>query len=82
MIITRISMAGARGVAAQLIRQLADPRPKGVSVTKELGAYRNLAVRWTDWGEVLAVCRQLAAEMLEAEVESCGTGIPQSGYHA
>jgi hypothetical protein len=58
---------GGRGVAAQLIRQLADPRPKDVSVTTELDAYRNLATRWTDWGEVRAVCRQLAAEMLEAE---------------
>lgn len=57
-----------RGVAAQLIRQLADPRPKDVSVTRELDAYRNLAVRWTNWGEVRSVCRQLAAEMLEAEV--------------
>lgn len=57
-----------RGVAAQLIRQLADPRPKDASVARELDAYRNLAVRWTDWGEVRAVCRQLAAEMLEAEV--------------
>ena len=59
---------GGRGVAAQLVRQLADPRPKDVSVTKELDAYRNLTVRWTDWVEVKAVCRQLAAEMLEAEV--------------
>jgi hypothetical protein len=57
-----------RGVAAQLVRQLADPRPKDASVTRELDAYRNLAVRWTDWGEVRAVCRQLAAEMLEAEL--------------
>jgi hypothetical protein len=59
---------GGRGVAAQLIRQLADPRPKDSSVTGQLGAYRNLAPRWTDWDEVRSVCRQLAAEMLEAEV--------------
>jgi hypothetical protein len=58
---------GGRGVAAQLIRQLADPRPKDSSVTEQLGAYRNLAARWSDWGEVRSVCRQLAAEMLEAE---------------
>lgn len=57
-----------KGVAAQLARQLADPRPKDSSVTGQLDAYRNLAVRWTDWGEVRSVCRQLAAEMLEAEV--------------
>jgi hypothetical protein len=57
-----------RGVAAQLTRQLASPRPKDSSVTRQLGAYRNLAARWTDWGEVRSVCGQLAAEMLEAEV--------------
>lgn len=57
-----------RGIAAQLVRQLADPRPKDSSVTRQLGAYRNLAARWTDWGEVRSVCGQLAAEMLEAEV--------------
>jgi hypothetical protein len=59
---------GGQGVAAQLVRRLADPRPKDVSVTKELDAYRNLTARWTDWGEVRAVCRQLDAEMLDAEV--------------
>ena len=59
---------GGRGVAAQLARQLADPRPKDSSVTGQLDAYRNLVARWTDWGEVRSVCRQLAAEMLEAEV--------------
>jgi hypothetical protein len=57
-----------RGVAAQLVRQLADPRPKDISVTRELAAYRNLAARWSEWGEVRSVCRQLAAEMLEVEV--------------
>ncbi len=59
---------GGRGIAAQLARQLADPRPKDSSVTGQLDAYRNLTARWTDWGEVRSVCRQLAAEMLEAEV--------------
>jgi hypothetical protein len=60
--------AGGRGVAAQLVRQLADPRPKDSSVTRQLDAYRNLASRWRDWDEVRSVCGQLAAEMLEAEV--------------
>jgi hypothetical protein len=57
-----------RGIAAQLVRQLADPRPKDSSVTRQLDAYRNLASRWTDWGEVRSVCGQLAADMLETEV--------------
>jgi hypothetical protein len=60
--------AGGRGIAAQLVRQLADPRPKDASVTRQLGAYRNLAARWADWSEVRSVCGQLAAGMLEAEV--------------
>ncbi|MBO0810064.1 MAG: hypothetical protein J2P32_17350 [Actinobacteria bacterium] len=59
---------GGRGIAAQLVRQLGDPRPKDSSVTRQLDAYRNLAPRWTDWGKVRSVCGQLAAEMLEAEV--------------
>ena len=41
-----------RGIAAQLARQLADPRPKDASVTRQLDAYRNLTARWTDWVEV------------------------------
>lgn len=57
-----------RGVASQVARQLADPRPKDSSVTRQLGSYRNLAPRWTEWNEVRAVCRDVAAEMLEAEV--------------
>jgi hypothetical protein len=57
-----------RGIAAQLARQLADPRPKDSSVTKQLDAYRNLAPRWTDWNQVRSTSRQLAAEMLEVEV--------------
>lgn len=59
---------GGRGVAAQLVRQLGDPRPKDASVTRQLGAYRNLAVRWASWDEIRAACRVLAAAMLEAEV--------------
>ena len=59
---------GGRGVAAQLVRQLASPSPKDASVTRQLDAYRNLAARWTDWTEVRSVCGQLAGGMLEAEV--------------
>jgi hypothetical protein len=59
---------GGRGVAAQLVRQLASPCPKDPSVTTQLDAYRNLASRWTNWDEVRSVCGQLAALMLEAEM--------------
>lgn len=54
-----------RGVAAQVARQLADPRPADASVTKQLSAYRNLDPRWQDWDRVRAACRQLAATMVE-----------------
>jgi hypothetical protein len=57
-----------RGVAAQVARQLADPRPADVSVTRQLDSYRNLAPRWRDWQQVRAVCRELAGVMLEIEV--------------
>jgi hypothetical protein len=60
--------ASGRGVAAQVARQLADPRPKDVSVTRQLDAYRNLAAQWRDWDRVRAVCRDLAALMIEEDV--------------
>jgi hypothetical protein len=56
-----------RGVAAQVARQLADPRPADASVTRQLAAYRNLKPRWTDWAQVRAACRELATAMLERE---------------
>ena len=56
-----------RGVAAQVARQLADPRPADTSVTRQFAAYRNLKPRWTDWKQVRAACRELATAMLERE---------------
>jgi diaminopimelate decarboxylase len=56
-----------RGVASQVARQLADPRPKDESVTRQLGAYRNLRSRWTDWAEVRRACMAVAAGMLDAK---------------
>ena len=57
-----------RGVAAQLARQLADPRPADASVTRQLRAYRNLTPRWTDWKQVRTACRELATAMLQRQV--------------
>jgi hypothetical protein len=56
-----------QGVATQVARQLADPRPADASVTRQLAAYRNLKPRWTDWKQVRAACRELATAMLERE---------------
>lgn len=52
-------------VATQLVRQLADPRPRDAKVTTELAQYRQLDPRWHDWESVVAVCRELAASMVE-----------------
>lgn len=52
------------GVATQVLRQLADPRPADSSVTRELHHYRRLARRWTDWDEVRSVCADLADAIL------------------
>lgn len=55
------------GVASQVARQLADPRPADAPTTRELHRYKNLAARWHDWDEVVRTCRAVATAMLEAE---------------
>lgn len=57
-----------RGVATQLARQLADPRPADSSVTRQLDSYRNLDPRWTDWSTVRDLCRDLASAIVDVEV--------------
>lgn len=56
---------GSVGVASQLARQLADPRPADPSVTRELGSYRKLGPAWTDWRDVKKACLDLAMAMLD-----------------
>jgi hypothetical protein len=51
------------GVATQLARQLADPHPADARTIKQLGSYKGLDARWTNWDSVLGVCRAVAAEM-------------------
>ena len=53
----------AEGVATQLARQLAAPRPADTRTIKQLGSYKGLDARWTSWDNVTGVCRALAAEM-------------------
>ncbi|WP_199035213.1 hypothetical protein [Glycomyces salinus] len=50
------------GVRSQLIRQLSEPPPADFEVTAEIGAYRNLSVRWTDWSNAVAACAELAEQ--------------------
>ena len=53
----------SQGVATQLARQLADPRPADARTIKQLGQYKQLDPRWTDWNNVTDVCRSVAVEM-------------------
>jgi hypothetical protein len=53
----------AEGVATQLARQLADPRPADQRTIRQLGSYKGLDARWTSWENVTAACRSLAEEM-------------------
>jgi len=53
------------GVATQVARQLAEPRPRDVRTTRELHRYKNLDARWHDWRRVVEACRDLADRMLD-----------------
>jgi hypothetical protein len=53
------------GVATQLARQLADPKPADARTIQQLDRYKGLDERWTDWGNVTDVCRLLAVEMVQ-----------------
>jgi hypothetical protein len=50
-------------VATQLVRQLADPRPRDVEVTAQLAGYKALDPRWHQWSAVTAVLADLARKM-------------------
>lgn len=53
------------GVASQVCRQLAEPRPRDSRTTRQLPRYKNLDQRWHDWANVEKVCRDAAARMLK-----------------
>jgi hypothetical protein len=54
----------AEGVATQLARQLANPKPADARTILQLQQYKALDNRWTDWKNVTRVCRAVAAEMV------------------
>jgi hypothetical protein len=56
----------AAGVATQLARQLADPRPRDERTTRQLAHYKGIEPRWADWASVVKACRLLAAAMVES----------------
>lgn len=57
--------ADGAAVTTQVIRQLANPAPKDSRTTGQLSHYKGLAARWHDWESTVAVCRSLAATMVE-----------------
>lgn len=52
------------GVASQIARQLADPRPKDSRTTRELHRYKRLAPKWHDWRAVVSACQEVAFLMI------------------
>jgi hypothetical protein len=52
------------GVASQVARQLAEPRPADARTTLELDRYKRLDPRWHDWKAVVAVCTAVAESMV------------------
>lgn len=51
-------------VATQLVRQLADPRPRDAEVTRQLASYKALDRRWHEWAAVKALLADLAQRMV------------------
>jgi hypothetical protein len=53
-----------QAVATQLVRQLADPRPRDAEVTAQLSSYKRLDPRWHEWSAVKDVLAQVAEGMV------------------
>jgi hypothetical protein len=64
----------ATGVATQLARQLASPRPKDRRTTEQLSEYKDLDPRWEDWNTVVGVCQAVAVEMAMQDPNSPAGG--------
>jgi hypothetical protein len=47
-------------VATQLVRQLADPRPRDAEVTTQLAGYKALDPRWHEWSTITTTLADLA----------------------
>lgn len=55
---------GENVVAAQVLRQLGQPRPQDSRTTANLGQYKELAPRWQSWDAVVAGCQAVADAMM------------------
>jgi hypothetical protein len=52
-------------VVTQLVRQLADPRPRDALVTAQLSSYKKLDQRWHEWSTVEGVLADLAERIAQ-----------------
>jgi hypothetical protein len=58
---------GRRGesvVAAQVVRQLGQPRPRDSRTTADLRRYKNLDRKWQRWDDVVRQCHRIADAMV------------------
>lgn len=55
---------GEQAVAAQVVRQLGQPRPADSRTTANLGQYKQLDPKWQSWPAVIAQCHAIADAML------------------
>lgn len=69
--------ADGAAVTTQVVRQLSNPSPKDSRTTRQLSAYKGLAARWHDWESTVAVCRSLAAAIVEGAEDE--PEVPQPG---
>lgn len=56
------------GVSSQVVRQLADPRPRDATVIGQLDRYKGLRPEWQQWSRVVNVCQEVASLMVERPV--------------
>lgn len=55
---------GENSVAAQVVRQLGQPRPADSRTTANLGQYKELAPQWQSWDTVVSQCQAIADAMV------------------
>lgn len=55
---------GSGSIVTQLVRQLADPRPRDAAVITQLSTYKQLDSRWHDWKAVRTVLTDLAQQVV------------------
>lgn len=55
----------ADSVLTALVQRLAEPTPRDHRVTTQLGSYKGIVARWSDWDEVREACAALADALLD-----------------